>query len=722
MSKRRRVSVASAAALDAALASARPGDHIRLAPGVYRGTFVAVSSGTPEAPITLCGPRGAILEQRSIESGYGFHLKASHWYLLGFSVRHASKGIVTDGARHNVLRDLEISGIGEEGIHFRSASTDNTLERSWVHHVGLKSPLFGEGVYIGSAASNWKTYSQGQPDASSRNRVVGNVIGPGIAAECVDAKEGTTEGVIADNVFLGTGAGAADSWVDLKGNRYQVFGNSGTFDPTGAFARAVMVQSTLPEWGKDNRIRDNIEVSERPGARGQPFRASYGQHGPVSLVLPGRRKAYTLAELAVRFPQSVQSVGAGTLLLREHLVVGPDARLVIRAPEVQELRLYSGPRGLASLVGVRARVEIAGAERARVRIRSWDPALRGPDRIGVDGRAFLTAMGGAMDMSRADVTDLGFGTGWTSGAAWKGGAGGKCRGAVANCRFERNFIGAYTFEADSMRWTDNVFANNAGYGFDPHDHSDYFTVTGNRAHDNGSHGIIFSRGCRGNVVRGNFSYSNRGHGIMLDDGKVANDGDPRHLQAVPSTGNVVDTNEVWNNDVGIALQGGNHGWVRGNLVHDNRFGVRLHQSVGNMVTGNTIRGTRESAIYLYDGSDGNHVVDNRIHGGQGGIVVKNSVGNVVENNAIQGVTARGLVIAGRADLTTLRRNRISGRGSQAIDVGKATGLSPDAATDNRTRQWISPRLPLLPLLVWSIVLIVPPVMMLSVRRKRRSHK
>ena len=51
-----------------------------------------------------------------------------------------------------------------------------------------------------------------------------------------------------------------------------------------------------------------------------------------------------------------------------------------------------------------------------------------------------------------------------------------------------NWFGAYTFEAQGMRFLDSTFRDNAAYGFDPHDLSNDFLVERNVAHGNGRTG------------------------------------------------------------------------------------------------------------------------------------------------------------------------------------------------------------------------------------------
>jgi hypothetical protein len=253
--------VQTADQLTAALAAAKPGDAIALAPGVYTGHFVATASGTAAAPIYLCGSAAAVLDGGGTSLGYALHLNpASYWRVIGFSVRNAQKGVVADGTSYSMIQGLSVHDIGDEGIHLRTATTFTTVLDNTVTRTGLHDAKFGEGIYVGSAKSNWNLYGGGGPDRSDHNVVQGNTISF-TTAESIDIKEGTTGGSILHNTFNGAGMTAADSWVDVKGNDWLIESNSGQNAPNDGFQTHQIVDG----WGTGNVFRSNVAAVNGPG-------------------------------------------------------------------------------------------------------------------------------------------------------------------------------------------------------------------------------------------------------------------------------------------------------------------------------------------------------------------------------------------------------------------------------------------------------------------------
>jgi parallel beta-helix repeat protein len=245
--------VGDAASLRDALAGARPGDVIVLAPGRYEGSFEAAVAGTEAQPITLCGAADSVLDGGGTDRGYTLHLDgADHWTVSGLAVTGGMKGVMLDRTSHATLSGLTVSGVGDEAIHLRSGSSDNVVEGNDVSHTGLRRAEFGEGVYVGTAQSNWCEISGCAPDASDRNRIVGNRIHD-VTAEAIDVKEGTSSGEITGNVLDGAASTAVDSLIDVKGDGWTVSGNTGTASP----GDGAQVHSVVDGTGRGNTFSAN---------------------------------------------------------------------------------------------------------------------------------------------------------------------------------------------------------------------------------------------------------------------------------------------------------------------------------------------------------------------------------------------------------------------------------------------------------------------------------
>ena len=257
------VTVHTAADLTSALAAAGPGTVIDLADGNYSGQFTLTAVGTATRPVFVCGGRGAVLDGGDTSKGYVLHVSNSAYVrLVGFTAQDGQKGVVLDNTQESVVQGLLVQQTGDEGIHLRERSSDNLVIGNTVGHTGLLRAKFGEGVYLGSAQSNWCTYTDCQPDTSNFNVVQGNVF-TDTTAENIDVKEGTTGGKILDNTFDGSGlqADAATGWVNVKGNGYLIEGNTGRDSDKDGF----QTHQILPGWGTDNTFADNTAIVNGPG-------------------------------------------------------------------------------------------------------------------------------------------------------------------------------------------------------------------------------------------------------------------------------------------------------------------------------------------------------------------------------------------------------------------------------------------------------------------------
>ncbi|GAA3243369.1 right-handed parallel beta-helix repeat-containing protein [Actinocorallia longicatena] len=253
------VTVSSAEELEEALGGVKPGDVISLEDGTYEGEFIARTPGTKEAPIFLCGGTGAVIDGGGVKKGYALHLDgASFWRVVGFTVQNSQKGVMGDGIQNSIIQGLSVHDIGDEAIHLRNYSSDNLVIGNTVSRTGQRREKFGEGIYIGNAESNWKaefSRTNGKPDNSDRNVIKNNVISE-TTAESIDIKEGTTGGKIIGNRFDGSKLGGDkhnDSWLDIKGNKWIIEGNTGV----NSFGDGFQTHQILDGWGTGNIFRNN---------------------------------------------------------------------------------------------------------------------------------------------------------------------------------------------------------------------------------------------------------------------------------------------------------------------------------------------------------------------------------------------------------------------------------------------------------------------------------
>jgi parallel beta-helix repeat protein len=256
------VEVDTSVELQRALDDAEPGQVILLRSGEFTGQFTASVSGTQERPIVLCGSADSILNGGDVDDGYVLHLDgADYWHLDGFGVTNGQKGVMADATTGTVIEGLTVTKIGDEAIHLRNSSTDNVVSGNTISGTGHRRDKYGEGIYVGTAESNWCDVSDCEADASDRNVIENNTISD-TTAEAIDIKEGTSDGIVRGNTFDGSGLeGDADSWIDVKGNGWLIEGNVGVDSPGDGFQTHEVVDG----WGTDNVFRGNTAQVNGPG-------------------------------------------------------------------------------------------------------------------------------------------------------------------------------------------------------------------------------------------------------------------------------------------------------------------------------------------------------------------------------------------------------------------------------------------------------------------------
>ncbi|MGW0768325.1 right-handed parallel beta-helix repeat-containing protein [Streptomyces sp. NPDC002676] len=303
--------------------------------------------------------------------------------------------------------------------------------------------------------------------------------------------------------------------------------------------------------------------------------------------------------------------------------------------DVDTLRLRSLSDNVATHVSV-ITAQYGGIDIDKVDITSWDDATGAPDKdpylpVGAPSdaraRAFIRAVSyldtdgtpreSRMDIKDSDLGYLGFHDAESYGVSYKGRgcdathlnvcAALNVYGSETNSRFHDNFMGTYTFNAYAMHFTGNEYDHNVMYGLDPHDDSDYLTITHNHAHDNGDHGIICSQRCDHLEI----AYNEADHNGIPPYTPVGDD-DPSDNQIHGImihrgvTDSVIENNYVHDqpNGAGIAVFDSSGDTIRNNRITGAKYGLRY--SVGSTditTTRNTVTDSSQYAVFAYEGSD-----------------------------------------------------------------------------------------------------------------------
>ncbi|MEZ5406746.1 MAG: right-handed parallel beta-helix repeat-containing protein [Acidimicrobiales bacterium] len=357
--------VRSLADWDLAVASAQPGDVLRLRsdiPGrlVYQGGHDGSGGpgpdGTAQAPIVITADPGVWIDPGNQSSGQGALdvIAADHVHVVGVSVRNAQFGIRCLQCRGSDDQPVRIAAnrvtlTGHAGIHVgghwasHAPSSWVVVEDNVVDLTGRTAATYGEGIYLGYGGAEWV-------DTTGDVTVRGNDISQ-TGAEGIDIKPGTRDITVDGNAIhdlapLNGGAisahyvnlvpnphpGQLDA-VTVRANRIWNLNLGGTpgsndwaiwvghggvdvvenwiwglrADP--ASARAVRIRATQDFGPHPIRIRDNVLWTARGWvAEGQPS-------GAANVAASGNRGVEPASsELVVDasgFPGPVPAIGTG---------------------------------------------------------------------------------------------------------------------------------------------------------------------------------------------------------------------------------------------------------------------------------------------------------------------------------------------------------------------------------------------------------------------------
>lgn len=446
--------------------------------------------------------------------------------------------------------------------------------------------------------------------------------------------------------------------------------------------------------------------------------------GPASAPVEFR-----LSVVAREFPEHFLIAADGSVEIKHPVRVAGGATLVVDASSTPAVALESGAAGNASIVGTGGNLIFRGTAQHRLTITSRDPATRQADTDTSDGRAYLATRGAAMNFSHVDVTDLGYLIGKLSGVSWMPyeARNAMPTGGAVDTLFARNHFGAYSSNGQGLRFERAQFRDNAVYGFDPHTNTNDTVVSDSVATGNGTHGIIFSKGCHRNVIRNSEASGNGVNGFMIDDGNPdlgpLEGSDGNRLEGLTANGN---------GQAGITIEGGT-----GNVISDvspsgNQYGIWVRNgATATSIQGAEVTATEHAGLRLGAGTSATTVTASSVNGAAIGAAIADASGTAMTDVAIT-ASAHGLRITGEESLPAQFTDvTITGSGASAVEIdgrsGELEGVNTagwqEAPPSSLKAAIMGRMLHPMTMLVWAVLLVPPIVAWLPgrIRRIRRAR-
>jgi hypothetical protein len=268
---------------------ATPGDTIALIPNTnYYGNLIVKNDingnpgihGTPDNYISIIGDSTSSIISPELNSSYVFYIENSSYIFIGnnsnlksfgigFNLTNAKKGFYANNCNNIIFKNLNVYNIGNEGVHFMNNSYSCDILNNYIYDTGKTNNGYGEGIYIGSAFSNWVTDNGNLiPDETKKINIKFNYV-INTTAECLDIKEGTSDSLVEGNYFFGnklSNDNYADSWIDIKGSSWYIKNNTLEITLTnGIEIKCIKTGDIVTNSGNYNTIDGNFmncEINE----------------------------------------------------------------------------------------------------------------------------------------------------------------------------------------------------------------------------------------------------------------------------------------------------------------------------------------------------------------------------------------------------------------------------------------------------------------------------
>ena len=123
------VTVSTESALKSAVASAQPGDIIKISGTIYlTSTLQLLNSGTSSSKINLYGDDG-VIDCSNMSSGWGVKCNGSYWNIQYLTIKNAPDcGLVFQYGGNNYVNKVNFYGNGDSGLQIYNSAYNNWIQ------------------------------------------------------------------------------------------------------------------------------------------------------------------------------------------------------------------------------------------------------------------------------------------------------------------------------------------------------------------------------------------------------------------------------------------------------------------------------------------------------------------------------------------------------------------------------------------------------------------
>lgn len=429
----------------------------------------------------------------------------------------------------------------------------------------------------------------------------------------------------------------------------------------------------------------------------------------ATLVLTARAAPYTRVDLQMLAPDTFVAQADGSFLLSDNVVVLGGATLDLSSNTPPAVRMLSTAEAFVSIVTFGGQLTMTGTPGQVAQFTSFDPTTGAPDTTTGDGRAYIRAIGGTVDIAYASFTDLGFWAGDTAGLSLTGAntagavpiaadtqdaAGaptiseseiseltadtqpdpGLIGGTIHDVTLSGNAFGLFISSATNLTIAATTIDKSLIDGLVLHRDVTNTSIESLESTGNARDGIVVEQSSSAITMTGVTASGNGRNGIGID-GRPLVTGPSASGTAVTGYGDVhvSDSTVSGNRRYGIQVTGGDAISIEGTDFTGNVVGVALNRgATGVQIAGNTFAGQQRQSISIGGGVAASEISGNRFTSVDTGIRIRGASA-VVRDNTFTDISNHAVTLVGETKGVRVTGNTIAGDGSSPFYDDAAGG-------------------------------------------------